>query len=168
MAIGSTSDARRPPKKEKFPPNIAADFIAMRRFVDAGINFACGSDWGPDSPWRQMALNETREGAASGHHHLESGQALTRLQSLQAFTRTPAAVMQWPEIGRLAPGSAADIVIVDRDPFAVPPERLAETRVLRTVLDGAAVFDSGGLNGGPMALPPAADEMIRAALQSTA
>jgi predicted amidohydrolase YtcJ len=151
--------------KDKFPPEVAADFIAMRRFVESGINFACGSDWGPDSPWRQMALNETREGAASGHRYLESGQALTRLQSLQAFTRAPAAVMQWPELGRLAAGSAADLVIVDRDPFAASVEALAETAVLRTVLDGAAVFDTGAIAGGPMALPPPAAEVIRTALQ---
>ncbi len=154
--------------QEKFAPTIAADFIAMRRFMDAGINFACGSDWGPDNPWRQMALNETREGAASGHHHLESGQALSRLQSLQAYTRNGAAVMQWPELGRLAPGSAADLVIVDRDPFEVSAEALAETNVLRTLLEGHGVYDAGALSGGPLALPPAAATIIAQAMQSAA
>ncbi len=151
--------------REKFAPEVAADFIAMRRFMEAGVNFACGSDWGPDSPWLQMALNETREGAASGHRHLESGQALSRLQSLHAFTRNAAAVMQWPGTGRLAPGCAADFVVVDRDPFSTSPEQLAETRVLRTVLDGAAVYDTGAIEGGAMALPPAAADIIAAAMQ---
>lgn len=143
--------------REHFPERIAQDFIAMKRFVDAGVNLACGSDWGPDSPWVQMALNETREGAATGHRHLESGQALTRLQSLHAYTRNGAAVMQWPALGRLAPGAAADITIVDRNPLEGPAETLAETRVLRTLLEGEAVFDAGAIHGGPLALPePAA------------
>lgn len=154
--------------REKFSPAVAADFIAMRRLWDAGVTLACGSDWGPDSPWRQMALNETREGAASGHHHLESGQALTRLESLQAFTRNAATVMQRAEIGRLIPGALADLVIVDRDPLTVDAAALAETRVLRTIVDGQAVFDSGALVGGPLALPPPAAQLIAQAMQPPA
>ncbi len=154
--------------REKFSPAVAADFIAMRRLWDAGVTLACGSDWGPDSPWRQMALNETREGAASGHHHLESGQALTRLESLQAFTRNAAAVMQRAEIGRLVPGALADLAIVDRDPLTVDVATLAETRVLRTIVDGQAVFDSGALVGGPLALPPPAAQLIAQAMQPPA
>lgn len=154
--------------REYFPETVARDFIAMRRWFEAGVNMACGSDWGPDSPWQQMALNETREGAASGHRHLESGQALARLESLQAYTRNGAAVMQWPELGRIAPGAAADVAIVDRDPFEGPPERLAETRVLRTLLDGAAVFDTGAFAGGPLALPEPAAAVAARAMQPAA
>jgi len=150
--------------REKFAPAVAADFIALRRFVDAGITLACGSDWGPDSPWHQMALNETREGAASGHHHLESGQALDRLQSLQAFTRHGAAVMQRADIGRIAPDARADFVIIDRDPFAATPAALAETVVLRTVVDGVAVYDAGAIAGGPLALPTPAAVLVKQAL----
>ena len=129
---------------EKFPPAVAMDFIAMRRFVEAGLNLACGTDWGPDNPWRQMALNETREDAATGAHHLLPGDnAIDRLTSLQAFTRNGARVMQWPDIGTLEPGARADLVIVDRDPLTVSAADLAETRVLRTVVDGEAVFDGG-------------------------
>lgn len=151
--------------KQKFTPEVAADFIAMRRYFDHGINFACGSDWGPDSPWQQMALNETRESAHTGHHHLESGQALSRLQSLQAYTRNGGAVMQWPGVGAIAPGCPADLVIIDRDPFLRGPEHLAETVVLRTLLDGGAVYDAGTIEGGVMSLPPPAAELVAAALQ---
>lgn len=45
---------------EKSPESLGHDFIAMRRFVDQGLNLACGTDWGPDNPWRQMALIATR------------------------------------------------------------------------------------------------------------
>ncbi len=154
--------------KEKFPPSHMEDFIAMRKFVEADLNFACGSDWGPDSPWRQMALNETRESAHSGHHHLEHANQLTRLQSLHAFTRNGAAVMQWPELGRLRPGGLADLAIIDRDPFRASPESLAETKVLRTVMNGSAVFDTGALQGGPVSIPIPAHELIAKAMQPNA
>lgn len=140
---------------DKFPPDIAQDFIAMRRFVEAGLNLACGTDWGPDNPWQQMALNETREDASTGHHHLLPGDnAIDRLTSLQAFTRNGARVMQWPDIGTLNTDALADLVIVDRNPLTVDAADLAQTQVLRTLVSGEAVYDSGALAGGPMNIPP--------------
>ena len=42
--------------------------------------------------------------------------------------------------GTLSPGKRADLVILDRDPLAVPPEELRVIRVLETWKDGAAIF----------------------------
>ena len=42
--------------------------------------------------------------------------------------------------GTLSPGKRADLVILDRDPLAVPPEELRDIRVLGTWKDGAAIF----------------------------
>ena len=42
--------------------------------------------------------------------------------------------------GTLSPGKRADLVILDRDPLAVPPEELRDIRVLETWKDGAAIF----------------------------
>jgi predicted amidohydrolase YtcJ len=139
---------------DKFPPAVAEDFIAMRRFVEAGLNLACGTDWGPDNPWLQMALNETREDAATGRRDMLPGRnGIDRLTSLQAFTRNAARVMQWRDIGRLDAGALADLVVVDRNPLTADAAALAETQVLRTVLDGAAIFDTGAISGGPLAIP---------------
>ena len=38
--------------------------------------------------------------------------------------------------GRLVPGLAADLVVLDRDPLAVPPDELPEVEVVATMLDG--------------------------------
>ncbi len=155
--------------KEKFPPRVQQDFIAMRRFVESGLNLACGTDWGPDNPWRQMALNETREDAASGHHHLlPGGNEIDRLTSLQSFTRNAARVMRWPGLGHLDPGCPADLVIVDRNPLTVDAEALAGTQVLRTVLGGEAIYDSGAIQGGPVNRPPDAQALIADALSARA
>ena len=42
--------------------------------------------------------------------------------------------------GTLSPGKRADLVILDRDPMAVPPEELRELRVLETWKDGVPIF----------------------------
>ena len=43
--------------------------------------------------------------------------------------------------GVLKPGAAADLVILDRDPTAVPPMEIRDIQVLRTIKDGRIVFD---------------------------
>jgi predicted amidohydrolase YtcJ len=45
--------------------------------------------------------------------------------------------------GKLLPGYLADLVVLDRDPIACPPEELDEVQVVATMLGGRWVF------GGP-------------------
>ena len=42
--------------------------------------------------------------------------------------------------GSLRPGKTADLVLLDADPLAVPPERLRDIRVLETVKAGETIF----------------------------
>ena len=44
--------------------------------------------------------------------------------------------------GTLAPGRRADLVILDQDPFAVPPERLREIQVVSTLRGGELVYEA--------------------------
>jgi predicted amidohydrolase YtcJ len=43
--------------------------------------------------------------------------------------------------GSLTVGKAADFIVLDRDIFAIKPEQLGQTRVLKTFVDGKLVFD---------------------------
>jgi len=52
-------------------------------------------------------------------------------------------VLGWDGIGTLAPGSHADLIVVDRDPLTCPLDELPATRVLRTVVGGQTVYDAG-------------------------
>jgi predicted amidohydrolase YtcJ len=45
--------------------------------------------------------------------------------------------------GSVTPGKYADLVVLDADPGAVPPEAIRDIRVLLTLVDGAVVFESG-------------------------
>jgi predicted amidohydrolase YtcJ len=44
------------------------------------------------------------------------------------------------DTGVLAPGMRADLAVLDRDPFLGEPAQIAETKVLRTYVDGEPVF----------------------------
>jgi hypothetical protein len=44
--------------------------------------------------------------------------------------------------GLIAPGMLADFVVLDRDVTAVVPQKLLQTRVLRTVVGGKTVYEA--------------------------
>ncbi|MEZ5504039.1 MAG: amidohydrolase family protein [Halioglobus sp.] len=47
------------------------------------------------------------------------------------------------ESGRLAPGMLADLIVVDRDPFATPANELHQVQVMTTMIDGDSLYSSG-------------------------
>ena len=49
----------------------------------------------------------------------------------------------WKDLGTLAPGAHADLIVVDQDPLTCATDVLPSTRVLRTVVAGATVHDVG-------------------------
>jgi predicted amidohydrolase YtcJ len=42
--------------------------------------------------------------------------------------------------GRIAVGALADLAVLDRNPFAGPPEEIGDTVVVATYVDGERVF----------------------------
>jgi hypothetical protein len=47
----------------------------------------------------------------------------------------------------LEPGGVADFIVLDRDPYAGPPEELLQVRVLATIVDGRVRYAAGPLAG---------------------
>jgi predicted amidohydrolase YtcJ len=119
--------------------------IPLQRMLDAGSIVACGSDWGPKNIFEHIALATTHEFCGSGRRNDGPAQRVNREQALAMWTREAARVLQWEGIGTLAPGGHADLIVVDRDPLTCSVEDLPATRVLRTVLGGKTVHDSGAL-----------------------
>jgi predicted amidohydrolase YtcJ len=63
-------------------------------------------------------------------------------QALRASTVTPAWLARDERRrGKLVPGHYADLVVLDRDPLACPPEELPEVRVVATMLGGRWVHN---------------------------
>jgi len=69
-------------------------------------------------------------------------QALTVTQTLEASTVLPAWLCGEEGVrGRLVPGQLADLVVLDRDPFACTAEELAEMEVVATMVGGEWVHN---------------------------
>jgi len=66
---------------------------------------------------------------------------ITLADALRFYTATPAyGVFREQELGTLEAGKLADIVVLDRNLFAIPVEEILETQVVLTMVDGKIVF----------------------------
>ncbi len=121
----------------------------------SGARLAAGSDWAVSSanPMRaiHVAVNRSLQGATGedAEPFLPS-QSLSLGEALAAYTIGSAYVNHLDdETGTIEPGKLADVIVLDRDPFAVPSSEIGSARVLATYVQGEAVYRSadGGSRG---------------------
>jgi predicted amidohydrolase YtcJ len=102
----------------------------------------------PLNPWETVYAAITRgkhEEIPLYQHTVD--ECLTLEDALHLYTEGSAyALLEEGELGSLREGMLADLIIVDEDPFNVPPEEVKKIRVLATFVDGCCVFNAGGLN----------------------
>jgi hypothetical protein len=116
--------------------------------LDHGAVVAFGSDAPYDtmSPLRGIHAAVTRQRAdgSPGTDGWNPGARLTVDEALHGFTTGPAyAAGMEVRLGKLMPGYLADLVVLDRDLYAIPPTELLNARVLATMVGG--VWHYGGL-----------------------
>jgi hypothetical protein len=116
----------------------------FRSLQDAGARLAAGSDWSVSSmnPLEAIQVAVTRQG-------LEEPRAAPWLPqesldlpaALAAYTLSAAWLMrQEHETGSIEVGKAADLVVLDRNLFAVAPAAIGQVEVVLTLLEGEIVF----------------------------
>jgi hypothetical protein len=120
---------------------------AFRTFLNHGVRLAFGSDWtvAPLNPMLGLYAAVTRatlDGKNPGGWFPE--QKLTLEEAIQAYTMGSAfAEFREKEKGSLTPGKLADVVVLDSDLFSVAPERIKDTTVRYTIVDGKVVYEAG-------------------------
>jgi predicted amidohydrolase YtcJ len=115
----------------------------------AGARLVMGSDWPVSSPdpLQAMHVAVTRTAYGEPADPFLPGQAIDLETAYAAYTSGSAWINRRDELdgaGVLAPGAAADLAVLDRDPFAGPVEEIGATRVVSTWIDGERVFDTAG------------------------
>ena len=123
---------------------VLRDLVPLNRYLKHGIPVACGSDWGPKNIFEHIRFAETHEFAGSGRRNVGPDHAVSRGEAIMMWTRDAGRVLQWPDVGTLAVGAHADLIQLDRDPFACTLDELPATRVLRTWLGGKTVWADPG------------------------
>jgi predicted amidohydrolase YtcJ len=111
----------------------------------AGGRLAFGSDWPIVSFDPFLGLNSavnrtTRDGRPAGGWL--PGERLSLADALAGYTSGSAwAAHQDRFKGTLEPGMVADVVVLDRDLFAIPPQDIVSASVQVTILGGQVVYD---------------------------
>ncbi len=123
-------------------PDRASRAMPMRTYLEAGVPLAGSSDsYITDyNPWVGMhaAVNRT---TAKGRDLGKEKEALTPAEALHSYTMGGAFVTgREDRQGSIAPGKLADLIVVDRDPLAIPPEDLDQVRPTATMLGGTWVW----------------------------
>ncbi len=130
-AFASIQPAFLASEEDWVPRRLGSDRLGqLYRFATmaaAGIPLAGGSDCPVEPP-------DPRLGMAAARAGVSPAEALTAEQALALFTAGAAAALGEPE--PLAPGSAADFVVLDADPTAVSARRLTSIGIQATWIDG--------------------------------
>lgn len=111
----------------------------FKSLADAGAVIAFGTDF-PVVYYNQFPgiyasiARKNYDGSIAG---VDNGEKLTLPQALKANTINAAYVYgRDDELGSLEAGKLADVIVIDRNLFAVPVDDINDTKVLLTIMDG--------------------------------
>jgi imidazolonepropionase-like amidohydrolase len=123
-------------------------YLTLAAAHATGVTLAMGFDSGPpgSEPWELVRMAEG---------------GLGPLAALRAATAGGGAALERSDVGRLTPGAAADLILLDGDPLADPRVLVRPGRMHLVLRNGVAVagreLDRMPFNG--QALPPADTEL---------
>jgi predicted amidohydrolase YtcJ len=109
-----------------------------------GAMMVAGSDWPVSSmnPVEAIQVAVTRRGPTEPEGPAWIPEEKVDLATMLAAYTINGAYLnrEEKETGSIEPGKAADLIVLDRDLFKVPPEKIHEAKVVLTLLDGREVF----------------------------
>ena len=128
----------------KLGPERSRWLYPIRSVLASGAVVAGGSDWSVSSmnPLDAIEIAVTRRelGADSGPAFLPE-ECVGLPEMLAAYTIAGAyTAFEEGETGSIEVGKSADLIVLDRNLFEVPPEKIHETKVVLTLLEGREVY----------------------------
>jgi predicted amidohydrolase YtcJ len=143
-------------QRDSYTVDAVKDYIGPERFkrmypakslVANGAMLAGGSDWPVDPlfPWYAIERAVTRTadswyGYANGA--LNANQAISLRQALRSYTLNSAFQMKRDRTtGSLEKGKQADLIVLNQNLFNINPGKIADTKVLKTMLGGKVVYE---------------------------
>jgi len=138
FALAGVSVAHNPRSNCRYGNGIAP----LRAMLDAGVTVGLGTD-APDSTFSCDLLAEAQAAALLARASGRDPEALPAGQALHLATAGGAAALGMADVGRIAPGARADIIVVDLTGPSTTPvlTRPPHDNVLPLILFGAVARD---------------------------
>lgn len=115
---------------------------AFRSLIDANALVIFGSDWPVVSIDPFAGIHAAVTARALDGSIFMPEESITVEEALVAYTSAPAlAIGRHESLGLIRPGMIADFVILTADPFAAPPDALAEITAQMTIVNGEVVYE---------------------------
>jgi predicted amidohydrolase YtcJ len=119
-------------------------FYAILSIAKTGALLTAGSDWNVTSlnPLDAIEVAVTRQDpwSTGGRIHQES-ERVDLAAILDAYTRNGAKLMRLEDkTGSIETGKRADLIVLDRNLFEIPPGEINDSKVLLTLMDGREVY----------------------------
>jgi predicted amidohydrolase YtcJ len=132
--------------EKRIGPERAKGTYAFRSLLDSGATLAFGTDWNvaPLNPLSGISAAVTRCTLDGKHPDgWVPEQKISIEETVRAYT-VGSAYAEFAEgvKGTLAPGKLADMVVLDKDIFKIPPAAIETARVQLTILDGRVVYET--------------------------
>ncbi len=114
---------------------------AYRSLKESGATLLFGSDSPvePVNPFHGLhaAVTRQRLDGSPGPEGWQPQERLSLTDALDGFTITPARVSnRGTHFGRIAPGSTADLLLLDHDPFNINPHQIGSIKPVATMVNG--------------------------------
>jgi predicted amidohydrolase YtcJ len=130
-------------------PERMAHHYPFRSLLASGATMSMGSDWDVSTPdvMKEIQVAVTRVPFDEPDVDVFfPEERLSLEQSLRAFTAGSAFVNHLDgDTGTLEEGKLADIVVLDLDPFDLPPEEIGQSKPVLTLIEGETVFEDGSV-----------------------
>lgn len=130
--------------RERAGEALAASSYSWKTLMGMGVTVSNGSDCPVEAPDVMAGIQcaVTRRDLRGCEAYLPR-EAFTVQETLDSYTQAGAyASFEEAAKGRIAPGMAADFVVLSADPFKTAPSKLKDISVLQTYLAGKCVFSA--------------------------
>ena len=127
-------------------PELMDRWIPIKDALDAGVLAVPGSDWPVvpvANPWLAIETMVTREKPGGVGKPLGPAERISLKQAIDMYTINSARQQyNADKLGSIELGKLADVIVIDRNIFAVPITTVHDTKVLVTIINGKIVYDA--------------------------
>ncbi len=139
----ATSDMRW--AQDRLGPDRLLGAWAPRRFLNAGVRIANGSDFPVEDPnpfWGLYSAITRQDHAGNPPGGFMPSEKLSRVETLKSWTFDGAyAAFEEDKKGSITPGKVADFLVLTKDVMTIPEKEILTTLPKLTVLGGEVVYE---------------------------